>query len=506
MSANDLAPKRRLRDFPVVFLSYDEPWADRNWLDLRSSFPHVVRVHGVKGLDACHKAAADAVPGDWVVTVDADTRVASELAEAPVPNHLLTGDFRLDWRARNVVNGLWSGNGSVKLWPKALIREMRTHEAAPEGTVSLDHDINAIRRGKSVQVTMPERAASTDPAQTAFHAFRSGLRETAFFRSLATQATERRGSGHWRDETELLRLIEIWCSIGRHAFNGRWMLYGARLGLLLPDLWPDWDPREVNDHDAIHSLWQGRVAPLFQRGPGRGLSETAWNWQALESGLRSLSSEISARGGPEIVELDAARSGQMARTPDFASPVRAARLDALGYRLMVGASTPTALEKARVVLEQAAVLDHASAHVNMATLLGKLPQPQTDRADWHLSAAAALGNETAIERRAGRPAAATAAELPVVAHGADTTRKRQSATAAQPFLVLDPDVTLLPIAERHVPDPALVADGTVLGYLALCPITGLPRPRGVRLARRDRTGFPPDAFFPLVLARLPAPR
>src|SRR5690606_10251497 len=122
-----------------VFLSYDEPWAEAHWRELRSLLPRAVRVHGVKGLDACHKAAAEAVAGDWVVTVDADTRLGAALADAPVPRALLTGDFRLDWPSRNAVNGLWSGNGCVKLWPKALLREMRTHEAA-EGVLSLDHD------------------------------------------------------------------------------------------------------------------------------------------------------------------------------------------------------------------------------------------------------------------------------------------------------------------------------------------------------------------------------
>lgn len=40
---------------------------------------------------------------------------------------------------------------------------------------------------------MPERAAVTDPAQTAFHAFRAGLRETAFLRQMGIKAAERRG-------------------------------------------------------------------------------------------------------------------------------------------------------------------------------------------------------------------------------------------------------------------------------------------------------------------------
>ena len=58
-------------DLPIVFMSYDEPWADEYWADLLSKAPHAKRVHGVLGLDACHKAALKAGGGEFVITVDA---------------------------------------------------------------------------------------------------------------------------------------------------------------------------------------------------------------------------------------------------------------------------------------------------------------------------------------------------------------------------------------------------------------------------------------------------
>ncbi|MDZ4087803.1 MAG: hypothetical protein U1E69_13500 [Tabrizicola sp.] len=507
MSANDTA---RLRDFPAVFLSYDEPWADRNWLDLKAILPRAVRVHGVKGLDACHKAAAAAVPGDWVVTVDADTRISPALADAPVDASLLTGNFRLDWLARNVVNGLWSGNGCVKLWPKALIAEMRTHEAAPDGTLSLDHDVAAIRHGKSAQVTMPERAVRTDPAATAFHAFRAGLRETAFLRSLAEQSAQRQGKAGWQSESDLLRLIMIWCMVGRQALNGRWMLYGARLGMALADLWPDWDLRQINDHDAISQLWTQRIQPRFQRGRPRSNEGVAWNWAALEADLAELARRISDLGGPELPELDAAKSGALARTDLLASPVRPARLDALGVRLLAAARTPEAKAVARAVLEQAAIQGHPAAHFNLGRLLERPSSPDPARAAWHLAVAARLGNAAAQTRLqalrtegADLPTARLAAELPLVRPGAKGATRPTGATLC---LALDKGVTLLPQAALHVPDPALVSAGTVLGYLSICPVTGLPRPRGIRLTRADRLAEPAAAVLPLVLGSLPPPQ
>jgi hypothetical protein len=509
-----------LNDFPVVLMSYDEPWADLAWLDLKSRFRHVVRVHGVKGLDACHKAAAAAVPGDWVVTVDADTRVGPALPHAPVPQQLLTGNYRLDWLAENAVNGVVSGNGCVKLWPKSLIAEMRTHEAAPEGSLSLDHDIAGIRAGLSAQVTMPLRAARTDPAATAFHAFRAGLRETAFLRNLAENSATRRGADSWLSDTGLLRLIEVWTTVGRHAPNGPWMLYGARLGLALRDSWPDWDPARVNDHDSLRVLWSDRIAPRYQRGPTREDQTrgdaASWDWPAVERDLAGLAETIAARGGPQLAEVDAARSAPLAACGLLSTPVTPARIDALGYRMLTAARTQADRKAAQAILAQAAVQDHPAAHFNLATLAGTDAAPPPARTDWHLAVAARLGNAAAAQRSAGRrdgPQVATADELPVLRADAKALIPALRRLAGQACLILDPGVTLLPLAARHVPDLDLLSDGHVLGYLSLCPISGLPRPRGVRLAVADRLlnrmvdgKLPPaDAVLPVTLGQLPAP-
>ena len=42
----------------IIFLSYDEPNAEKNYADLCNKAPWAKRVHGVKGSDAAHKACA----------------------------------------------------------------------------------------------------------------------------------------------------------------------------------------------------------------------------------------------------------------------------------------------------------------------------------------------------------------------------------------------------------------------------------------------------------------
>ena len=42
-----------------VFLSVDEPNAEKNFADLKRKVPWAKRVHGVKGFDTAHKKAAE---------------------------------------------------------------------------------------------------------------------------------------------------------------------------------------------------------------------------------------------------------------------------------------------------------------------------------------------------------------------------------------------------------------------------------------------------------------
>ena len=59
----------------LIFISYDEPNADLNYADLLNKAPWAKRVHGVKGSDQAHKAAAELSNTDWFITVDGDNIV-----------------------------------------------------------------------------------------------------------------------------------------------------------------------------------------------------------------------------------------------------------------------------------------------------------------------------------------------------------------------------------------------------------------------------------------------
>src|ERR1035437_1160426 len=60
-------------DCSVVFLSYDEPKKEEFWLKVKNMVPWAVRVDGVKGSDAAHKAAAAASETFRFFLIDGDT-------------------------------------------------------------------------------------------------------------------------------------------------------------------------------------------------------------------------------------------------------------------------------------------------------------------------------------------------------------------------------------------------------------------------------------------------
>ena len=66
--------------------------------------PWAKRVHGVKGSDAAHKAAAEQSDTDWFVTVDADNIVQPEFFNLDLD----MSDSKIKvygWCGRNSING-----------------------------------------------------------------------------------------------------------------------------------------------------------------------------------------------------------------------------------------------------------------------------------------------------------------------------------------------------------------------------------------------------------------
>lgn len=357
---------RTLGEVPVVYLSYDEPWADAGFADLAAKVPGAIRVHGVRGLDACHKAAADAAGTRFFVTVDADTTVDPGLAAVALPPSLLSDHVRLIWPVRHAVTGQPSGNGSVKLWPAALVRAMRTHEAAAPGTVSLDHDIGQVAPGLSRSVDMPGILGTTDPARTPRHAFRAGFREGAYLDHLIADLSQRFGADNPR-VAAVRASLAVWASLGRHVPNGLWSIYGVRLALWLARIDPARDPRAVNDYGGLDALWTDWVLPRF--APGGAvcpLTGTAWDAVALGAEVAALGTRLAALGVGGLAEIGADQSRLIAGAGLFPARRTTGGLDAVGWALVRGAGMPPDAAAARPWFLAAHALGDAGAPLNLA--------------------------------------------------------------------------------------------------------------------------------------------
>ena len=59
-------------DLDCIYLSYDEPNKEETWTKIKNMVPWAVRVDGVKGSDAAHKAAALASTTERFILVDGD--------------------------------------------------------------------------------------------------------------------------------------------------------------------------------------------------------------------------------------------------------------------------------------------------------------------------------------------------------------------------------------------------------------------------------------------------
>jgi hypothetical protein len=162
-----------IADLDVVYLSYDEPQKEEFWVKIRNLVPWAVRVDGIKGSDAAHKAAAAASTTERFILIDGDNLPDAEFFNQTLefPNEQYDqAVYR--WRARNHVNGLMYGNGGLSSWTKTFINNMRTHEntdGRAETEVEFCFD--------PLYWAMHDCYSTTYPNGDARHAWRAGFRE-----------------------------------------------------------------------------------------------------------------------------------------------------------------------------------------------------------------------------------------------------------------------------------------------------------------------------------------
>jgi hypothetical protein len=264
--------KFKVLDYDVIYLSYDEPNAEKNYADLCRKVPWAKRVHGVKGSDAAHKACAKLSETDRFITIDGDNTVRSEFLnqEIDFAEHTDLENSVISWCGRNAINGLMYGNGGIKCWPKQYVLNMKTHESAaadnPHAQVDFCWDLEYIQ--------MNSCYSDVHNNATNQQAWRAGFREgvkMALDRGIKPSKEEFQ-KNHWKN----LHRLYIWLMVGADVENGNWGIFGARAGLYMT-MCTDWDYIQVRDFEYLNDLWKQSF---------EGVAETDVENESAEYGVK----------------------------------------------------------------------------------------------------------------------------------------------------------------------------------------------------------------------------
>ena len=214
----------KVSDFDVVYISYDEPNAEKHWADLKNKCPWAKRVHGVKGFDAAHNKAGQISETDRVFTIDGDNIVREDFFKIVLEiDDEAQKDYVFSWCGHNVINGLTYGNGGVKLWPKHIITNMESHEKATTEQDAVDFCWMVTYF--QMADTMSDVCVNGSPEQ----AFRGGYREgikLSLDQGILPDKWEYLTKNHYKN----LHRLAIWCSAGLDVECGDWAILGARMG------------------------------------------------------------------------------------------------------------------------------------------------------------------------------------------------------------------------------------------------------------------------------------
>lgn len=273
----------KILEFDVVFLSYDEPNAEEHYADLCNKVPWAQRVHGIKGSDAAHKAAARLSETDWFITIDADNIVRPEFFNLDLdmknPNIEVYG-----WCGRNNINGLRYGNGGPKIWKKDFVLNMRTHEAAETENAQVDFCWEDGYKNH------PKTYSDSIINNTPFQAWRAGFREGVKMTlkdGVKVPPQEIQKHIWWHN----IHRLRMWSTVGAHIENGKYAVLGARQGTYMTNC-TDWNHVQVRDFDYLRELYNEIADPL----------------EDIESEIKQIGTNIKLELGLDWPFLDAQQS------------------------------------------------------------------------------------------------------------------------------------------------------------------------------------------------------
>ena len=240
--------KINIAEQDIIFLSYDEPNCEKNYVDLINKVPWAKRVHGVDGSDAAHKACAELSETKHFVTVDGDTVIDPAFLNVVLDLDALgvDDDYQFSWCGNINVNGLKYGNGSLKMWTKDFVKNMKTHENTDGGA---DTSIEFCYFDNYYQLN--DNYSTSIISATPHQAWRAGFREgVKMSLNRGAKVKDVASETWWQNYQRLL----IWMQVGADVDNGIWSVAGARQGCYMTTC-TDWDHVQTRDFKYLNELW-----------------------------------------------------------------------------------------------------------------------------------------------------------------------------------------------------------------------------------------------------------
>ncbi len=220
----------------IVFISYNEPHADKNYNDLYNRFntsgvfgDRVKRIDGVKGIHKAHIEAAKKANTRYFFVVDGDAVITEDF----MFNYFVTSKIENIvhvYKSINPVNNLTYGYGGVKLLPTNLTKNMDVNSY--DMTTSISDNFIVFDQVSNIT------AFDTD----SFNTWKSAFRECA---KLSSKVIDRQQEGETNER------LKVWTTTG----NGRFRedaIRGANAGMEF-GFSRGSDLRLINDFDWLKS-------------------------------------------------------------------------------------------------------------------------------------------------------------------------------------------------------------------------------------------------------------
>jgi hypothetical protein len=224
--------------FDIIFMSYEEPNAEENWLAVKEKYPWARRVHGVKGLINAHRACAELSRTEMYFHIEADNVLTDAFDPAYKPDKFNRDTVHV-WRAKNSVNDLIYGYSGIKLLPKKNV-------LALDPATVVDFTTSISDKFKAVQIVGSTVHYDTDPYNT----WKAAFRECA---KLSARIINR------QKDYETQARLETWTSVGNGPY-GDYSIAGALAGMYFGrDAHPE-DLQLINDWEWLRERFDSATS------------------------------------------------------------------------------------------------------------------------------------------------------------------------------------------------------------------------------------------------------